>query len=87
MTAPAAFDRACRELFSGWERVETLVAALDDGYWVRLYVGSKALAYARMDRSALTARLFRRTKLVDLAERIERNQARLGLRRYGRKRR
>ncbi len=85
MVRPSAFDRACHELFEGWSRVST--HAEHNGYHVRLFVSDVAMAAARWDQRALLARLFRRSKLSDLAERIEANQQNMGLRRYGRKRR
>lgn len=83
------FDAACREIFHGWSGVETRSSPMGayGGHMCILTISNRALEAARVDRSALVARLFSKARIDDLVRVIERNQGLRGLRWYGRKRR
>jgi hypothetical protein len=87
MMALRTLESACHEVFRGWDRIDVMTSAMEDGYYVRLYLSHRRLEAARSDRNALVGKLFNQGRLEDLARVIERNQRMQGLRRYGRARR
>lgn len=80
------FARTCGEFFRGWSHVETFVIPTGD-MCVQLTCSGKRMEAARADAGRLIGELLDRTKLEDLAKRIEQHSRNGGLHRYGRPRR
>lgn len=81
----ATFESACREVFRGWDGVETFSSYGEQ--FVTLRISEKRLLAARGREADLINRLFSAAEVEDLARRIVQRQRAQGLRRYGRRRR
>ena len=82
-----SFHEVCRWAFRGWDKVETYIDADLDVTHVRLTLNNDSFVTEGMDINELGNRLLSGTNAWKLVEMASQQKSRLGLRRYGKRRR